>query len=125
MTKREAHGTYPWAYFFVEISLTVDLSFICSTISEDRNPLSSLEKNMINDGQIKIRLVIYQPDPRRQKNYCTVVMADQIVQGEWYVAERTMPASELPTFKENFRWAGATRGFEFCDKPPLVPKPPT
>jgi len=74
---------------------------------------------MIGDGQIVIKLVIYQPDPKRQKNYTTIVMADQVVVGEWYTSQRTLPADDLPAFTEKFRRTGARHGFEFSDNPPL------
>ena len=76
---------------------------------------------MVNDNQVKIKLVIYKPDPGREKNYATVVLAGQKVKGEWYTQERIIPIDELPDFKEEFRWTGARHGFQWCGNPPLVP----
>ena len=78
---------------------------------------------MNSEAKIKIKLVIFQPDPRRQKNYAAVVLANQNVTGEWYIQERTLEAKDLVAFKEEFRWKGARHGFEYSDNPPLVVSP--
>ena len=75
---------------------------------------------MACDSKIAIKLVIYQPDPNRTKNYAAIVMANQIVAGEWYTAEKTLPAAALPAFTEKFRCEGARWGFEFSSNPPLI-----
>lgn len=80
---------------------------------------------MSSDNETAIRLVLYQPDPERQKSYAAVVLSNEIVKGEWFTQERRIPTNELSAFKEKFRRTGAQHGFEYSENPPLVLTPNT
>ncbi len=75
---------------------------------------------MSSDNKVLIKLVLYQPDRERNKNYAAIVLRGQVVLGEWYTAEHSLAADDLLAYKERFQWFAIHHGFEYCEKPPLV-----